>query len=291
MTYDQSPQECANHPGYAAAGYCPQCAQALCATCLEAHQQDPGRYCPAPTARPRNSTAIVLGVVAGVLLLCLIGLLVATIAYFRPRTMTGPEIVSEVEAPSVLPDLPPAPPALLPPGTPAPPAAPSPAPPALPSGSAREQAAKTVALQGKPGWTAVINWRQPDWSEVRVWIGPTARDLRLSRSLAWDPSLRAYVIMDEGPVPQPPSTRVPPAPSGPQPGEQAALDAALANDPGYAAKVIRHSPDWKQVTVHTGPSRANLTNEYRFHWDDGLKQYVLDHMGAVGSGGGAPRGE
>ena len=293
MSYDQLPaQECANHPGYAAAGHCPRCGQPLCATCLAAHQQDPARYCPAPApAKPRNTLTIVLGVVAGVLLLCVVGLAIAGLAYFRAPATVAPEAVNSLESPGGLPGFPAPPPGLAPPAAPLTPPATPPAPP--PSGSAREQAAKAVALQDKPGWAAIINWRKPDWSEVRVWIGPTRNDLRLFRSLAWDPSLRAYVIMDEGPIPKPPSTTVPPAPAagGPQPGEQAALDAALANDPGYVPTVVQHSADWKLVTVYTGPPLQKLANEYHFHWDDTLKQYVLDHMGPIGQGGGTPQGE
>jgi hypothetical protein len=287
MTYDEPPaQECANHPGYPAAGPCLRCGQLLCATCLAAHEQDPRRYCPgpAPTERPRTTLAVVLGIVAGVLALCVVALIVAGVMYFRSGTVGAPEIANNLALPPALPGVPPPPPQVTPP-------APLP-PPNPPIGSQREQAAKTVALQGKRGWVAVINWHQPDWSEVRVWIGPSKNDLRLVRSLSWDPSLRAYVIVDEGPIPKPPSkTTPPPAATGPQPGEQAALDAALANDPGYVATVVKHSADWKQVTVYTGPPLQALANEYRFHWDDGLKQYVLDHMGPIGQGGGTPPGE
>lgn len=290
MAYDQMPtsqaQECCNHPGYPAAGHCPRCGQLLCGTCLAAHQQDPARYCPGPppaAVPPRNSLTTVLWVVAAVLIVCAVMLIVAGVAYFRTKPASPPEEISnslglppEVVVPPATPE-----PAL----TPQPPEAP-PTPP--PSGSAREEAAKTVALQGKPGWVAVINWHQADWSEVRVWIGPSEKDLRLSRTLSWDPALRAYLLVDEGPVPKPPSkTTPPPAASGPRPGEEAALDAALANDPGYVATVVKHSPDWKQVTVYTGPPLKPLTNEYRFHWDDGLRQYVLDYMGPIGKGGQA----
>ncbi len=298
MSYDQPPaQECTNHPGYDAVGYCPLCGLPLCEACLAAHQQDPPRYCPGPpqpAKEPRNPMATVLGVVVGVLVLCLLGLVIAAVVYFRSTPPAPPEATNALEIPGSLPGLPPPDGLTPPPAPPLIPPEPPPAPPDVPpSGSAREEAAKTVALQDKPGWVAVINWRKPDWSEVRIWIGPTKHDLRLSRSLAWDPSLRAYIIMDEGAIPRPPSTTVPPAPAagGPQPGKQAAQDAALANDPGYVATIVKRSTDWKQVTVHTGPRLKPLANEYRFHWDDNVKQYVLDHMGPIGKGRGTPPGE
>ncbi len=310
MAYDYFPpsqdQECPNHPGYSAVGHCPRCGQLLCVTCLAAHQQDPAQYCDPWLAyvrqdparyhprlpggelrQPRNPLTTVLWVAAAVLVVCVVALVFAGVAYLRAKPVAPPvEIANSLALPPEVLEPPPSP--EMAPASP-PPAGPPAALP--PSGSAREQAAKAVALQGKPGWVAVINWHQADWSEVRVWIGPSAKDLRLSRTLSWDPALRAYLIVDEGPVPKPPSTTTPPAATrGPQPGEEAALDAALANDPGYVATVVKHSPDWKQATVYTGPPLKPLTNEYRFHWDDGLKQYVLDYMGPIGKGG-QPQGE
>lgn len=293
MAYDHIPpsqdQECANHPGYSAAGNCPRCGQLLCVTCLAAHEQDPARYCPGPppsVVGPRNPLTTVLWVVAVVLIVCVAALIVAGVAYFRTRSALPPaELSNSLALPPEM-VVPPTPPEVAP--APRPPEV----PPALPpAGSAREEAAKAVALQGKPGWVAVINWHQADWSEVRVWIGPSKTDLRLSRTLSWDPALRAYLLVDEGPVPKPPSkTTPPPATSGPRPGEEAALDAALANDPGWVATVVKHSPDWKQVTVYTGAPFSPLTHEYRFHWDEDLKQYVLDYMGPIRKGG-QPQGE
>lgn len=293
MAYEQPPaNECVNHPGYPVAGYCPRCGQALCLTCLEAHNQDPARYCPGPPAHlpataPRNPLKTLLIVVSIVLCVCVVALLVGGIAYYHRSQAPPPvEVTNSLEEPP----FPPGPTGPVAPLTP--PAVGPPAVPLPPSGTDREQAARAVALQDKPGWVAVLNWHQADWSEVRVWIGPSKTDLRLSRALVWDPSLRAYVIMDEGPVTKPPSTTTPrPSVGGPQPNEQAALDAALANDPGYVARVALHSADWKKVTVVTGPPLKPLANEYRFHWDDDLKQYVLDHMGPVGKSGGQPEGE
>jgi hypothetical protein len=301
MSYDQPVgEECVNHPGYAVAGDCPVCGQALCATCLAAHEQDPERYCPAAVParpeKPRRSPTLALGIIAGVLFLCVAGLVIAAVVYFNNQAASP---ANSLNAPMEQPGLPP--PEVTPPPPP-PLAPPPPAPAAVPapplSGTAREEAAKAVALQGKPGWVAVINWHQPDWSEVRVWIGPTRNDPRLSLSLVWDPNLRTYTLMDEGPVVQPPPATAPPvpaspapAPAGPQPGRQAALAAALANDPGDEAKVVSHSRDWKQVTVDTGQPLQPLSHEYRFHWDDDSHQYILDHMGALGWRGGANNGE
>jgi hypothetical protein len=111
-----------------------------------------------------------------------------------------------------------------------------------------------------------------------VWIGPSQKDMRLSRSLWWNSTDAVYEIQDEGLV-APPS---PPPASAPKPGEKAAVAAALENDAGYVGKVMSHSGDWKQVTVWTGPPHSEFVNVYRFHWDDGMKQYILDHAGLVG---------
>lgn len=281
---DAAPAECAYHPGYPAQGQCARCGQPLCATCLAAHEQDP-RYCPTPSPPPPprrpNTAAIVLGVVAGVLLLCLIVVIAVAVIYYRSAQATPPVAVTNQlppESPPTPPE-PPSPPAIVP----------EPAPP--PSASSREQAALAVALADKPGWVGKVNWHKPDWSEVRVWIGPFENDLRLSRALWWDPSVQVYQIIDEGPVPKPPAQpSPPPRPSGPQPGEKAAKAAALENDPGWVAKVVSHSSDWKKVTVWTGPPQSEFVYEYRFHWDDGLKQYVLDHVGPLG-GDEQPPGE
>jgi hypothetical protein len=290
MSYDQPVvEECVNHPGYAAAGHCPRCGMPVCAVCLAAHQQDPAQYCPAALPflpeKPRSSATLVLGIVAGVLFLGVIVL--AAVVYFNNQS---PPPANSLSAPAEQPGLPPAPGFTPPPAPPLTPPAPAPVPAQPPSGTAREDAAKAVALQDKPGWVAVINSHQPDWSQVVVWIGPSRNDLRLSRSLTWDPNLRTYTIMDEGPVPQPPSTSLPPAATpapapaanAPQPGEQAALSAALANDPGYEATVVKHSADWKKVTVDTGLPLQPLSHEYRFHWDDNSHQYIVDHMGPLG---------
>jgi hypothetical protein len=284
MSYGQPVlEDCVNHPGYAAAGTCPACGQVLCPVCLAAHAQDPERYCPAavpPLPEPRRSTSV-LGAVAWLLFLALAGLVIAGVVYYNRETAPPANTLAAPEPSG------PAPPSAAP-------LAPlTPAPPAPPAGSAREEAAKEVALQGKPGWVAKINSHEPDWSQVVVWIGPAQNDLRLARTLTWEATVKAYSITQEGPVPQPPPTALPPAPapapatnappaSGPAPGREAALRAALANDPGYEAKIVSHSADWKKVTVDTGLPLQPLSHEYRFHWDDSSQQYIVDRMGPLG---------
>jgi hypothetical protein len=230
-----------------------------------------------------------MGLIAAILALCIVALVVAGVVYSNHQNEPPANTLAAPEPPG------PPPPSSAPLAPLAPPAT-APAPP--PSGTAREEAAQAVALQGKPGWAAVINSHEPDWSQVTVWIGPTKNDLRLARTLIWDPTLRAYALTQEGAVPQPPPTSLPPAPAPapgptpapapapaanePQPDREAALNAALANDPGYEARVVAHSADWKKVTVDTGLPMQPLSHEYRFHWDDNSHQYILDRMGPLG---------
>jgi hypothetical protein len=198
-----------------------------------------------------------------VLVLCLTVLLV--VAYVTSRAAAP----APASVPAVAPDL-------------GPPPVQSPA-----ATVSRETTALQTALADHYGWQGQVTWHQDDWSEARVSIGPSLSDLRLSRSLWWDQQQQGFRIIAEKPIAAPTS---PTAPVGP--GQQAAAAAARQQDPGWVVRIIAHSNDWGTVTLWTGPPNSEFVNAYRFHWDTGLAQYVLDHAGTVGeSAGGPPAGE
>jgi hypothetical protein len=282
---------CAYHPDRPATGFCNQCGQAVCPDCDLPHGDR--RLCPvcaASAGKPApNTVAIVLAVIAGALFICTVALGIALSgarnAALPPATpgaplagappegaLTGPE--EALTAPAFMPSAPP----------PMPLTAPSlPVTPPIPATSAaRTPVAISTALTGQPGWVGKVVSHSRDWKSVTVNIGPSMKALTIARNLEWNTGLNGYDIMSQAPVPAPAA----PTPPAPKPSEKSVRAAALANEPsGYLAKVVSHSSDWKQATLYTGPPNGEWTSQYRFHWDDQEKQYILDELGKVGGTG------
>lgn len=333
MSYEETPApelfppppQCAYHPDRAAVGYCSQCGQPTCAECFLPHGDR--RLCPvcvvsAPKPPP-NTPALVFGIIAGALFLCLVALLIVYGVTVRRARATepasqlaeGPTSDYGLTAPAMqltppamelpgtsgipltapgymTPNLPPygggMPPMMppMPPLTP-PAAAPAPPPPPAPSSAG----AISAALAGRPGWVGKVVSHSPDWKQVVVHVGPSQKDLRVARELVWVGGTNSFDILSEGPVQKAaPQPATPPSSSGgatlapaPKPSESAAKRAALADEPpGYQAKVISHSADWREVTIQTGPPQGPPSTMLRFHWDPGLKDYVLNYAGPPG---------
>ena len=289
MSYEQpTPAECVHHPGYPAAGYCSQCGQPVCEACFQRHGEV--RLCPvcaasAPRPAP-NTTLVVLGIIAGVLFVCLVVLLVVMGGRSRtPQPLPPP--------PGLARQLPPGmgmTPGLAPgEALPAPGAGAGPVTPPKPTPPAGEQALLRAALEGKPGWVGVVKWHATDWSEARVSLGPSKSNLQLSRALWWNPDQQRYEIMDEGPAE---GTGGSSPQTGPKPSQDTAEGAVLEQETaGWMVKVITHSPDWRQVTLYSGPSASEWVYQYRLHWDDKLAGYVTDHAGPVDGSASPPPGE
>lgn len=307
MSYEQpNTLHCGYHPHQLAVGYCNQCGQPVCAECNLPHGDR--RLCPVcvvSAGKPApNTLAIIFGSLSAALAISLIVVLVAgarvravppppapptpgMIAPGMPGELTGPAMgltPPGIEMPPFEPLTPPAMtmPPTMPPPYPTPPAlATPPVPPRIPRG---EKTALSAALEGRAGWSGKITSHTPDWKKATVVLGPSSSDPRLTRTVTYSESLGRYQITSESPY-QKPIPATPPAPAlsaTPKPGESAAKDAVQRQDPGYAVRITSHSADWKQFSAETGPRGGAFVNTYGFHWDEGLRDYVLDHAGLVG---------
>lgn len=196
--------QCAYHPQVPAVGYCNNCGKAICAQCSV--QQTSRTVCPVCASSgskpPLPRAVIILGVLSGVLFLCLVGLIVAGLLAASSEEQTVSLPVPAVVSPQAEVPLVPSeqPDALIPEPATAP-LPPLEQPITTPQETlSREELAIQAALYDQPEWVGVVKSHTANWDEAVVWLGPSASDLRLSRALAWMPEEKQYEVMAEGPV-------------------------------------------------------------------------------------------
>ncbi len=132
----------------------------------------------------------------------------------------------------------------------------------------------------KPGWIAEVHSSSADFEQVTLYLGPTAGDPRRWAKIKWDTEADGYTVVEEGEIA--PGDGVQAPASGTQPGEQAAVKAALANSPGWVTKVVRRSDDWKTAVIWIGPPYSEWVSEIRLQWNDELGLYELESESYIG---------
>lgn len=123
----------------------------------------------------------------------------------------------------------------------------------------------------KPGWVAQVSSNSPDFEEVSLRLGPTEGDWQRWAKIKWDGDLDAYTLVSEGEIAFDTDA------TGPKtPGKELAVQTALANSPGWTAKVVRHAADWRTAVVWIGPPQSEWVGEVRLRWRDKLGVYELE---------------
>ena len=96
----------------------------------------------------------------------------------------------------------------------------------------------------KQGWVAEVSTNSPDFEEVSLRLGPTAGDWQRWAKIRWDNGADGYTLVEEGDIAyDDTSTDAGTTTTGP--GKHLATKTALANSPGWVAKVVRHAADWR----------------------------------------------
>jgi len=127
----------------------------------------------------------------------------------------------------------------------------------------------------KPGWVAEVSTNSPDFEEVSLRLGPTAGDWQRWAKIRWDAGADGYTLVEEGDIAYDDA----PTEGGTTttgPGKHLATKMALANSPGWVAKVVRHAADWSTAVVWIGPPQSEWVSEVRLIWNSKLGAYELE---------------
>ena len=142
-----------------------------------------------------------------------------------------------------------------------------------------EAAAKREALAKHPSWVAKIMYRSPDWTRVKVWIGPPASEFVSELVLQWNSSRGRYDVQRARAIPE--------EPVGPRPSRDGAIAAARssAGPDGYAIyRVESHNGDWTRATILFGGEASEFDTYVTVQWT-GSGYEVVD-MGPLDTGSG-----
>lgn len=137
----------------------------------------------------------------------------------------------------------------------------------------------------KAGWVAEVSTNSPDFEEVSLRLGPTAGDWQRWAKIRWDNDADGYTLVEEGDIAYDDTS-----PDGGTtttgPGKHLATKTALANSPGWVAKVVRHAADWSTAVVWIGPPQSEWVSEVRLRWNSKLGTYELEGETMIPQEGG-----
>ena len=137
----------------------------------------------------------------------------------------------------------------------------------------------------KQGWVAEVSTNSPDFEEVSLRLGPTAGDWQRWAKIRWDNGADGYTLVEEGDIAyDDTSTDAGTTTTGP--GKHLATKTALANSPGWVAKVVRHAADWSTAVVWIGPPQSEWVSEVRLRWNSKLDTYELEGETMIPQEGG-----
>jgi hypothetical protein len=142
-----------------------------------------------------------------------------------------------------------------------------------------------IARKWHPDWAFQVDGHRRDWKQITLYAGPKAGQWQNMVHYEWRggkfvrtgmepmPKQEAKAASKEaqdGPLTEKDLAGIP---AEMRPSESVVREAALMDNPGWAAKIAEHSSDWARATVWIGPSGSEYSTAIKLKWDRSKQCY------------------